>query len=229
MFGEMEEKWKVVYDAIDFIPSIDLFSTKNWGFNYTAGIILRPFKKLSLGAIYSPEVNLKNKTNAYYSFFEDTSLSHEGSLVYPGSWGVGASLQIKPNLTVGAEFQQKDWTTMAINDQIIEGGYSSTRFSLGGEFLPSKDETAPYWKKIQYRMGFSTQPYFVLDPEGNTITEQWFTIGFGLPLFRHQSQADIALSFGKRGSLDTNGLSENLFRLSLSITGGEKWFTRSFR
>jgi hypothetical protein len=229
MFGEMEETWRVEYDSLGFLPSNDLFSTKNWGFTFTAGCIVRPIQRLTLGAIYSPDVILKNKTNIYYSFFEDTSLSHEGSLEYPGVLGIGASFLIRQNVNVGIEFVQKDWTILAVNEQTVQGVQKILRFSAGGEIKPSLDESAPYWKKINYRVGYSRQPYFARDPDGNTINEQWFTIGFGLPLIRHQSQIDIALNFGKRGSLKTNGLSENLFRLSLSITGGEKWFIRSYK
>ncbi len=85
-----------------------------------------------------------------------------------------------------------------------------------------------YTKRIAYRLGFSYQPYFSLDPDGKTITEKWITMGIGFPISRSASQIDIAFAFGKRGSIKTNGLSENLFRLSLSITGGEKWFIRHY-
>ena len=37
---------------------------------------------------------------------------------------------------------------------------------------------------------------------------------------------DVGLGFGKRGSLDKNPVEESFFRLMISVTGGEKWFTR---
>ena len=228
MFGEMEETWKVAYYEENFLPTKDIFSTKNWGFNYTAGLIINPFKKLTLGAIYSPNINLKNETNIYYSFLTDTSLSHEGSLTFPGYWGFGGTYQLQKHILVGLEYLQKDWSVLTINDQPVEDSHKINRLSLGGEFTFSQNESDPYWKKIFYRLGFSTQPHFTLDPDGNTIKENWFTLGFGLPLWGRKTQIDIALNFGKRGSLETNGLTENLFRLSLSLTGGEQWFIRNY-
>ncbi len=229
IYGKLKEEWKVEYDGEGFTPSSDVFSTKNWGYGVTAGLIYRPFESLQLGALFTPQVNLDNRTEIHYSFLEeDSTLRHDGSLTFPTSWGVGSVYRIGHVGLIGVEYYQRDWTVLAINDQKIQDTRKTHRISFGTELFGIRDLSAPYFKQIAYRFGFSYQPYFSLDPDGNTMTELWLTMGLGLPLRRNNSQIDVALSIGKRGSIDTNGLSENLFRISFSITGGEKWFIRRY-
>ena len=116
---------------------------------------------------------------------------------------------------------------MTINSLAVQGIREVRRISFGTELLSTRDPFAPYLKRVAYRMGLTYQPYFCTDPEGNTITEISGSIGFGLPMLMNSAVIDIALMFGKRGSLATNGLEENLFRIALAISGGEKWFIRS--
>ena len=165
----------------------------------------------------------------YHSFFQDTSFKHEGSMTFPGYWGVGATFQIRPNISVGLDYTQQDWTVLAINDEIIQNSRKSGRISLGSEFTLGTKSSDPYWKRMFYRIGYSTQPHFSQDSDGNAINEQWFTMGFGLPLLGRKTQIDIALNYGIRGSLETNGITEKLFRISLSLTGGERWFVRTIK
>jgi len=225
IFGKLKEEWKVVYEGEGFTASSDVFSTMNQGYGYTAGIIYRPFKSLLLGAIFSPKVNLNNNTDIHYAF-SDSIQNYTGSLSFPGYWGIGTSYRTGKIGHIGIEFLQRDWTTLYINNQKAVRTQKTQRISIGYEFSPSRDYTVAYTKRMAYRLGFSYQPYFSLDQDGKTITEKWITMGIGFPISRSASQIDVAFGFGKRGSIKTNGLSENLLRLSLSITGGEKWFIR---
>ena len=228
LFGRLKEEWKVTYEGKGFTSSDDIFSTKNWGYGYTAGIIYRPFKSITLGTVFSPKTDLTNRTDIHYTFFNDSIKSHTGSFLFPGYWGVGTFCHIKKVGHIGIEFFQQDWPMLHINNKKVDNVQKVQRISIGYESTPSRDYSAPYSKRMAYRLGFFCQPYFSLSPNGKTITEKWITIGFGFPISRSASQIDVALSFGKRGSIKTNGLSENLFRLSFSITGGEKWFIRRY-
>jgi hypothetical protein len=228
VFGELKELWRVEYDRADFRPSMDELSTKNSGLGFTAGIIVRPFSHLQLGAVYSPEVMLNNQTDTKSIFEIKETTIHEGSLSFPGSWGIGASLQLGRSITIGSELFQRNWTKLAINEELLQKTRKTTRISFGCEIIPKKSISESYWKRIAYRFGFNFQPFFIQDPEGQTINEMWGSLGFGFPLLYNYAQIDVALCFGKRGSMNKNGLSENLFRLNLSITGGEKWFIRRY-
>lgn len=227
IFGKLKESWKVDFDQSGFISSTDIFSTKNWGYGFTAGFTYRPFSPLLLGAVFTPKVDLNNRTETQYIFKSDAE-SHRGSLSYPTSWGIGSTFNLGKIGILGVEFLQRNWTELAFNGKQNYNTRKTRRISLGCEILPNGNLTAHYLTRVAYRFGFSYQPYFSLDPRANTIKELWATMGLGLPLLMHAAQIDVAIIFGKRGSIDTNGLSENLFRVSVSVTGGERWFIRRY-
>jgi hypothetical protein len=225
IFGKIKENWKVTYDNADYVETSDLLSTKNWGYGLTTGILVRPISALQLGAVYRPKIELDTRTDTYYEYTTDM-LTHHGSISIPSSWGAGISFEIGRIGLIGMDYQQQNWSQLKINEQRIQRFQNSYRISLGGELSPSDDPFDSYFKRMQYRIGICYQPFFVSDLSGQAFTEKWLTVGFGLPLIMNIAQFDLALSFGQRGSLDQNGLSENLFRISCSITGGEKWFIR---
>lgn len=227
IFGKIKENWEVTYESADFVSTSDLLSTKNWGYGFTAGILIHPISALHLGAVYQPNINLDTRTSTYYTYSEDV-LTHQGTIKIPSSWGVGASFGIGQFGLIGADFHQQDWSQLKINSQLLNRTKSIQRFSFGGEFCFSDDPFDAYYKRMSYRLGMCFQPFFVNDITGQSIIEKWLTFGLGLPLLMNMAQVDLALAFGQRGSLEKNGITENLFRISLSISGGEKWFVRRY-
>lgn len=227
LFGRLREEWNVVYDRTDFVSSKDIYATTNWGFGFTAGLSFRPLRFLTLGAVFTPTAHLTNRTDSYHTYNVEKQ-SRDGSLSYPASWGLGTTFHIGEIGLIGVEYAQQDWSTLTINDQHVSGTQKTQRISAGLEIQATKEPFTPYLKRIAYRLGCSYQPYFSKDPDGNGINEYWITAGLGLPLFMNASQIDIAFGLGKRGSLETNGISENLFRITVTVSGGEKWFTRRY-
>ena len=117
---------------------------------------------------------------------------------------------------------------MEINDISINKTIQTKRFAIGCEIRKTLNPNESLFERIAYRFGYFTQPYFHQDVEGNDIREHWISAGLGIPLLRNVSQIDIAIQYGTRGDLDTNGISEKLLRLNLSISGGEKWFVQRY-
>ena len=126
------------------------------------------------------------------------------------------------------DYLQTDWKQSAVNEYPIPQTRKTTRFAAGAEIQNPVSENTSFLKRITYRFGFNYEPYLLEDPDGNTITSFWGSLGFGSPVIGNYTRIDIALMLGRRGSLNRNGLSETLFQLSLSLTGGEKWFIRRY-
>jgi hypothetical protein len=230
IFGNIKETWRVDYDGSNFISTNDVFTTKNNGFSWTGGLILRPINNVVLGCVYSPNISISNTTETTYTYLpKDTLISYDGSLLYPSIWGIGFSYHVGKYSLIGIEYLNQNWSEMKINDEIVPDARNIGRFSFGTEIQLSRTMTDAYLKRISYRLGFSLQPYYVKDPEGNNIYESWMTIGLGLPLIRNMAQIDLALGYGTRGNSETNGFKENLFMVSLGITGGERWFIRRYK
>ncbi len=226
IFGKIKENWKVTYENADFVTTSDLLSTKSSGYGWTAGILIRPISSLQVGAVYRSGTKLDSKTNTYYEY-TTTALTHRGSIHLPSSWGAGISCGIGQIGLIGLDFYKQDWSQLKINDQKIRQIRNTYQIALGTELHLSENPFDLYLKRMSYRLGICYQPFLVNDIKEQPITEKWLTLGIGFPLLMNISQVDLALGFGQRGSLTQNGLSENLFRITLSFSGSEKWFRRN--
>ncbi|MEJ2628797.1 MAG: hypothetical protein P8078_09595 [bacterium] len=227
IFGNLNTTWRVDYDNATFISTKDYSSTNIYGYNYKVGIILKPLSSLTLGAVYSPQVKLDNKTSITYTVTDSTH-EYNGSVRYPGSYGIGISFIIQKIGLIGIDYLFTEWESLLINKQKPDYMNNVNKFSIGFESAASNDPPGTYFKQIRYRLGFCQQPYLALDPEENQILESWVSFGLGLPLKGRSAEINIAVNYGKRGSLDKNGLYENLLRISLSLSIGEKWFQRRY-
>ncbi len=227
IFGNINETWRVYYTNSNFTFTKDYFSIQNHGFNYKAGIIIQPLSSITIGAVYSPKVKLDNTTTISY-IFSDSTQEYESSIRYPGSYGFGISFLIKKLGLIGIDYSLSNWESLLINDKKPKYLNNINKFSIGFESHSSNNPTVSYLKQIRYRLGFYHMPYLSLDPEGNKILESWISFGLGLPFKGRSAEINLAINYGKRGSLNKNGLSENLLRVSLSLSVGEKWFQHSY-
>lgn len=209
-----------------FTSSHDRVSTYANGLNWTIGILVRPTSNWTLGGIFSPKARLDTDIDLYQIF--NSSALEGGSIQYPATYGVGTSCVLFKKLLIGLDVQTIQWAQLKINESGVPDTQNSTRLSFGLEKLASTTPYVSYFKRIPVRAGIRFQPYYILDPDGNTISELWGTFGFGLPLFHNSSHIDFMIGYGRRGSLETNGLKEDLIRFGLSVTGGEKWFVRKY-
>jgi hypothetical protein len=75
-------------------------------------------------------------------------------------------------------------------------------------------------------LGGSIRQFYMSDADGDPVLEMMGTVGLGFPMIYPASRVDIAFGFGRRGSLSANGFQENCFRINVSATIAEKWFTR---
>jgi len=225
-FGRIDETWNVEYTDPDFSSTKDLFLSRNNGYGFIGGILYRPVKNVALGISYSPEIKIDSNTGTSYKFKTDkyTSTSEH---ILPEWFKSGVSVTVAKKLSLNAEYGFTRYSRFQLNSIKLSNTIDVKSISLGVEFLPGIKPADPYFKKISYRAGFCTKPYFYLSPNGNKINETWFTLGFGFPMYGG-STIDLAVNYGIRGNLETNSLKENIFKIGLSVTAGEKWFKRRY-
>ena len=110
---------------------------------------------------------------------------------------------------------------------------NSSRFSVGGYFLPKINSISSYWQRVTYRAGLRVKKTGLLvnglttSANFNEINDFGISFGLGLPL-KQLSSINTAFEFGKRGTTNNNLIQENYFnfRLSLSLTD-INWFQKS--
>jgi hypothetical protein len=100
---------------------------------------------------------------------------------------------------------------------------NSIRTSVGFEALPAKDADT-FLKRIVYRAGFAyNSTYYQINGAG--INEFLVSGGLGLPI-GPESQLNIGLQIGTRGSTDNHLQKDTIVRLSVAVSASEIWFLR---
>ena len=224
-FGRVEETWNVEFASGDFVKIADKFSTHMNGANATAGIIVRPIKNWNVGAIFSTKRNLKSKIEILQSY--NTSVNYyEDTFKLPFMWGVGTTYEMNNRFTVGADYQSQSWKNVESTVSTTWKYRNSHYLAMGAQFKPSNKPNDDYFKRVAYRVGFRIQDLQFNDTEGDKIREMVGTVGFSLPFFIGFGRIDVALEYGRRGSLETNPVEETFGRLLVTVVGSERWFQR---
>ena len=128
---------------------------------------------------------------------------------------------------VGAEvtFLENSVITNRFTD--IEGATfeNSTRYSLGGYYIPNYNSYSGYFKRVTYRAGLRYENTGLVIQD-KSITDFAANIGFGLPLGGTFSKINIGLEMGKRGTKYYNLVEENYFNISVGLSLSDKWFVK---
>ncbi|MBN1781737.1 hypothetical protein JW948_11465 [bacterium] len=235
-FGKIEHDWMIDFPESDLFTTKNTYATRIYGTGLLAGVQYR-FDKVMLGAVFTPEIRLDTRTTRDYKSMDDaTSLTYlhlrdtlEGSITLPASFGFGAGWQASKNIRVGLDAATTLWNDMKINREPAPRSRNTTRWSAGLEYISTSNPYASIWSRSAYRTGFSYEPFYLTDARSNVIHQWWISLGMGLPVWNNTSRANIAFAYGRRGDLESNGLSENLYRIVLSLDAGEKWFERRAR
>jgi hypothetical protein len=231
-FGRIEKNWLVNFTETAYTTTKNTFASQVSGQGSVFGIqfALNP---LTIGAVFEPKIRLDSKEflnfqsiddvlNITIPYYRDTL---NQNLELPGMIGLGIGVQLGRKSLIGLDWIHSDWKKL--------DGYSSSiqlqntnRFSMGVEYMPSQNPYASFFNKSQYRAGFAIESYYLKSAGGNAIQQWWVTMGIGIPIWNQTSRTNIALAYGQRGSLESNKLSENIFRIILSLDAGEQWFVR---
>lgn len=224
-FGRLEENWKVDFVSDRYRDTSDKIISTYWGGSVTGGLIFRIRSNIFIGAIYSHNINLSANNYIDYTFGKSSKTNHL-KMKIPYSWGIGGSYIINKKLRFSFDYFNQPWSRLTIDNNTINGSHDSYFIAGGLELLPIKKLTAGYFKKINYRAGFNYNKLNYQDSNGNELLEYMGTIGFGFPFYGIFGRFDIALGYGKRGDLNKNTVEETVFKLMISVSGGEKWFLR---
>ena len=223
-FGRIEETWKTSFSRAEYIDSDDRLTTDVRGVGATGGVIVSLTRQWMVGAVYTPGTKLTTEGQALYTFGKQTD-PQTSKLKIPFAWGVGTTYTLWNKLLLGADIAGQRWSTFKVDGKIPPGYRDACRFGGGAQFTATREEFQNYFKRVTYRLGsyYGILPY--RDSEGNGVTELFLTLGIGLPFHKNLGRVDVAYEIGRRGS-SNNPVEENIQRLHISVTGGEKWFVR---
>ena len=227
-FGKISESWRILFNGSQFTNTYNLINTRNHGFGITGGFIAHPSRALSIGCVYRPSVRISTTTEIFGSPVIATAVTRDGNLDFPQFMGAGAQYTLAKGLSAGVEYSEEAWNRLKVNGVAVPNLLKRVRFSGGAEWLRGQLPTDGYFKRMSFRAGFCVERFYLSDLKGGSVREILGTFGIGFPLITSASKVDVALGFGKRGDLGSNGFSENCVRIGVSATIGEKWFVRKY-
>ena len=242
LFGTSE-----TIQSSEFIPSsTDIFNarvesgmrlsgvTYEVGLNYQVGFESLPlFKTLSIGATFSPALDVKAFEDLYSysyvgSFYRGQSVSvldtieyirdNEGIVQKPQSFGFGLEYRLRPFksssfIRLTADFKQEQWSTFytRFNDNTTEGGLKDRMYlGLGLEWTPlsgtSVLDKGQFLSKWHYRFGLSyTQMELnVMDNNGDMVGIDNYGMSFGLGIPVRVKNSNTNINFAANlGNLGT--------------------------
>jgi hypothetical protein len=231
-FGRIEKNWLVDFTETAYYTTKNTFASQVSGPGSVFGIqfALNP---LTIGAVFEPQVRLDSKEFLNFQSIDDvlntTALHYRDTLnqnlELPGTIGLGIGVRAGNKSLIGLDWIHSGWKKLKGYSSLVEL-QNTDRFSVGAEYQPSQNPYASFFNKSQYRAGFAIESYYLKSTGGNAIQQWWITMGIGIPIWNQTSRTNIALAYGQRGSLKSNRLSENIFRIILSLDAGEQWFIR---
>jgi hypothetical protein len=139
-------------------------------------------------------------------------------------------------LSVHATYSATDWTKYSSSFDTVSNLLATNKFTFGVQYTPEasfldNSNQSKFLERVRYRAGYYqyTLPYTI---QGNQISDQAVTLGFGFPILSQRSASSInfGFSYGKRGSgIDTHLKEQYLginFGLSIAPSNADRWFRK---
>ena len=247
IFGTLKERSDLWSDEPDFINRRDerLYTVKD--FSFDAGVQYQMSiedKQLIFGATYSPKANLNasneggiytyNVANNFEYVADSVYIDRVSStpLILPMSFGLGSSLGKENHWFVSGEYEFKEWSKLSLFESPEANLQNASQFKVGAWIIPNNKDVHRYWKNIQYRVGvnYNTGSLATIESDNGTVKANLhdlsLSLGFGLPLKRSNTIANIGVQFGKRGAVENNLVEEKYIKFHLAFTFNDKWFTK---
>ena len=198
--------------------------------------------RLVLGIVASPSTDLHARNsilvNSFrYTFFgtpqeliftRDTILQINGVRSFvrlPLKTGFGFSLQKGSRWLFCSDFIFQQWSKFSFlgaKDSLVD----SWKISAGIQLTPNDRVLKPYWKKLQYRLGFHYDSGY-LKFNGTNISEAGVSAGLGIPVKRAGTMLNLAFEAGRNGTTENNLILERYFKITLGFTINDLWFIKA--
>ncbi len=149
------------------------------------------------------------------------------NLTIPSKLAVGFGLGQNKKWMLGTEitFQKSSGMGNRFNDINNVNYENSTRFALGGFYIPNFNTFSKYYEKIIYRGGVRYENTGLII-NNTSVKDYAVTAGIGLPLMGVFSNINVGLEYGQRGTTSANLVQENYTNISIGFSLNDKWFQK---
>ncbi len=188
----------------------------------SAGFLARPSERFSVGAFATTRASSEVK-QSYRSFGGSDWSGRSMTVEWPSGFGAGIGIEPLTRLRLSADLIWRGWEDVEFDHDWLPrpgiGPFRNTlRWGLGLERLPVWRPETSILDRIAWRIGFAWIPWYLVDQDGDGIDEWRASAGVGLPIQRDRGSIDLLFAWGRRGSLEQNGLEEKYLRLGFACT-----------
>ncbi len=219
IFGTIKRFWELKWSTDQYLNTNDRFEENIHGSRYVGGAIFQK-DAFRYGAYYAISSGF-GSDNRVVGVYGDTGVAFTKSLQFPNEIGFGATYAIGSKYTVGGDLIYSTWGEAS---ELTTKNRDTWRLSSGVEMQPAQGLNLKWFQKNSYRIGAYYQTLYVGHSGGNYANEYFGTLGIGIPFNKGKNSLDVAFEFGQRGNIATNNVRDRVYRLTFSVTGGEKWF-----
>jgi len=185
--------------------------------------------------MYSPKTDLNatnNRNTATISYnqngseiitdFEQADTVSK-SITIPSNLSIGIGIGEANKWLIGTEFIFRD--TQKQNNAFDQASTfeNSTKYIIGGYYIPKYDSFSNYLNKIVYRAGLRYEKTGLI-VNNESIKDYGMNFGVGLPL--GYSKINIGFEIGKKGTNSSGLIKENYYNLSIGLSLSDKWFRK---
>ncbi|MBU8870409.1 MAG: outer membrane protein transport protein [Gemmatimonadales bacterium] len=192
------------------------------GTAYTLSALYRIGDRMRVGASYTPS----------YTVDADRSISLGGvsakvasywSMTMPEEYLLGTQTNLFGRWWLGCDYQFQAFSEFeGPQAWVAEGMEDEYTVSVGLERRIANVRRAGL-SNWPLRLGYSTRQW-AYRVDGEPLTENTLSLGTGFPFRRELGMLDLALSYSRVGDLEKNGLEDSVWKISISVTGLERWW-----
>jgi hypothetical protein len=236
LFGQLRSTANVSSTSANFSSTTYERTVNADGFNATAGFIysglseltgLKDLKGLGVGAVVSTgtDLNATQQDINTVTTGQDTLTQRDGEIHIPVSGGIGFSWLLGEKYLLAADYLFQNWTDFTYFGAAQPQLRNSSRVSLGMEIQPSQETAGSSGSRLTFRFGaYYLSSYYLVRSE--PINEWGLTTGLGLPV-AGDTRLDLSLQYGRRGTTDQQLVRDDIFRFTVTLNVGERWFVNT--
>ena len=186
---------------------------------------------------FSPETKFKNTNDRVIATVTYSNSGSEASfdvsdvvttkinMINPSKFSFGAGIGKSKTWLIGTEITFTENQKLVNRFPLTSNAFyeNSTRFALGGYYIPKYDSFSSYFNRVTYRAGFRYENSgLVLRNE--SINDYGMTFGLGLPV--GLSKINLGFEYGKKGTTAQNLIQENYFNINVGFSLNDLWFRK---
>ena len=247
-FGNVENTVNSKTDEIE-LGTREITRSEVLGFSFNFGAMYKTMVtdrlELSTSLAYAPGTNFVSENSRERSTIvvlpsglpiaSETLTFDEPNteFTFPSQISIGAGIGMPKRWFVGLEYTSQKTSNfenrhLNLDQSLTNVEYvNSSKFKLGGFYIPNYNTIRKYWKRIVYRAGIRYEQSGI-KIVGQDINEFGISFGVGLPAGKLFSNVNLGFEVGKRGTTDFGLIQVNFFNTFLSLSLNDKWFEKRY-